>query len=283
MLTQMLPKSILRLGSFSLRHLGEVVIRHDLSLHNSFRHSPAPIMHPNVHDKVVELKIQYKFSFFYLVPIVLVTWSVNQNLGLLLSGLGALAWLMAESALNLSHSSPIVYFWNTLIHTGFFVLVTLLVAELQKSRREEQRAARIDFVTGAANARYFNEFLHAEIDRIRRYPHPITVVYIDIDNFKLVNDMFGHKIGDEFAILLPSTRQSEARLVVSKVRANLMEAMRRRNWPVTFSMGAVTYMFPPYSAEQLIDMADKLMYEVKNSTKDGIRFGIWKGEQLRRN
>ncbi len=246
---------------------------------------------------------QILFPFFYLVPIVLVTWSGNESLGLSASVLSALAWLIAESATDSNHSLPAVYFWNTLIQIGFFVLVTHLVAELQKSRRDELLAAHTDFVTGAVNARYFSELLRMEVERIRRYPHPITVVYIDLDDFKQVNDLFGHKIGDEvlryiaselksqlrstdviarlggdeFAVLLPATHQTEAQVVMPKVHTHLTEAMRQKNWPVTLSMGAVTYVYPPYSVEQLIATADQLMYEVKNSTKNAIRFDTWTG------
>ncbi len=248
------------------------------------------------------------FSLFYLAPIVLVTWSVNRNAGWLMSFLSAFTLLGAEIASGQTYSQPIIYILNTLIRAVFYVIVTYLVAELQKLRREEQLAARTDFISGAANARYFNELLQMEIDRIRRYPHPITVVYIDIDNFKLVNDLFGHQMGDEvlrciadelksqlrktdfiarlggdeFALLLPSTHQQEAKVVISKVQTNLLEVMRRRNWPVTFSMGAVTCVSPPYSAEQLINMADEIMYEVKNSTKNDFRSVIWDGKSFGR-
>jgi diguanylate cyclase (GGDEF)-like protein len=244
-------------------------------------------------------------SLFYLIPIVLVTWVVHRKTGLFMSFISGLTLLGAEMAAGQTYSQPIFYLLNTLVRTLFYVVVVYLVAELQKSRREEQLAARTDFVTGAVNARYFNELLQMEISRIRRYPHPITLVYVDVDNFKLVNDLFGHKIGDdvlrciadelkaqlrvtdtvarlggdEFVMLLPSTRQAEARLVVSKVYANLIEEMTQRNWPVTFSMGAVTCEFSPYSAEQLVNMADELMYEVKNSTKNDIRFRTWAGEK----
>lgn len=241
------------------------------------------------------------FSLFYLLPIVLVTWVVGRKAGLLLSAVSTLMLLGAESAAGKAYSHPIIYFWNILIHAGIFMIITYLVAELHKAQREERLAARTDFVTGAVNARHFNELLQMEVERIRRYPHPITVVFIDIDNFKLVNDLFGHKMGDEvlrciagelksqlrstdciarlggdeFALLLPSARQADAEVAISKVHKHLRAEMRRRNLPVTFSMGAVTCVVPPYSAEQIINMADELMYEVKNSTKDDVRFTTW--------
>lgn len=244
-------------------------------------------------------------SLFYLIPIVWATWAVDQRTGLFMSFISGLTLLGAETAAGQTYSHPLFYLLNTLIRTLFYVVVVYLVTELQKSRKEEQLAARTDFVTGAVNARYFNELLQMEISRIRRYPHPITLVYVDVDNFKLINDLFGHKIGDdvlrciatelktqlrvtdtvarmggdEFVMLLPSTRQAEARVVISKVYTNLMEKMRQRNWPVTFSMGAVSCEFSPYSAEQLVNMADELMYEVKNSTKNNVRFRTWAGEK----
>jgi diguanylate cyclase (GGDEF)-like protein len=247
---------------------------------------------------------EISLSLFYLIPIFLVTWAVDLKTGLFMSFISGLVLLGAEIAAGQVYSHPIFYLLNTLVRTLFYVVVVYLVAELQKSRKEEQLAARTDFITGAVNARYFNELLQMEINRIRRYPHPITLVYIDVDNFKLVNDLFGHKIGDEvlrniaselrsqlrntdtvarlggdeFVLLLPSTRQPEARLVVSKLYANLLAKMKQKNWPVTFSMGVVTCEFSPYSAEQLVNMADELMYEVKNSTKNDIRFATWGGK-----
>jgi diguanylate cyclase (GGDEF)-like protein len=248
------------------------------------------------------------FSLFYFVPIVLVTLAVSLKFGLFISFLSAITLLVAEVSTGFSYSHPIIFLLNTLIRTVFYAFVAYLVSALYKLQKEERLAARTDFVTGAVNARYFNELLQMEVERIRRYPHPITVVFIDIDNFKLVNDLFGHKMGDEvlrciaselksqlrstdciarlggdeFALLLPSARQADAEVAISKVHNHLRAEMKRRNLPITFSMGAVTCVVPPYSAEQIINMADELMYEVKNSTKDDVRFFTWGNGAYRR-
>ena len=252
---------------------------------------------------------EFTFSLFYLAPILLVTWKANLRAGQFLSVLSALTLLVVQLAAGLNYSHPIFYFLNTLVRAVIYLILTNLVDKLKKAQEREQSAARTDFVTGMANRRYFYELLETEIERIRRYPHPITVVYMDMDNFKQVNDLFGHKMGDEvlrfiacelksrlrktdiiarlggdeFALLLPSALLPEAKVVISKVRTNLAEEMRQRNWPVTFSMGAVVCISPPHSVEQIIDMADGLMYEVKNSTKNNVRFTTWDGKNFRHN
>jgi diguanylate cyclase (GGDEF)-like protein len=250
---------------------------------------------------------EFTFSLFYLAPILLITWIANLKVGQLLSLLSALTLIGVQVAVGLEYSHPIFYFLNTVVRIAVYFILTGLVDKLKETQKKEQLAARTDFVTGVANRRYFMELLETEIERIRRYPHPITVVYMDMDNFKQVNDLFGHKMGDEvlryiaselksrlrktdiiarlggdeFALLLPAARLQEAEIVISKVRANLAEEMQQRNWPVTFSMGAVVCLAPLHSAEQIIDMADKLMYEVKNSTKNDVRFTTWDGKNFR--
>ena len=251
---------------------------------------------------------EFTFSLFYLGPILFVTWASNLKAGQFLSLLSALTLVSVQIAAGLEYSNPIFYFLNTVVRTAIYFVLTDLVDRLKKTQKKEQLAARTDFVTGVANRRSFQELLETEIERIRRYPHPITVVYMDMDNFKQVNDLFGHKMGDEvlrciasalksqlrktdliarlggdeFALLLPSTRLPEAETVIAKVRANLAEEMQQRNWPVTFSIGAVICIAPPHSADQIIDRADELMYEVKNSTKNDVRFTIWDGKSFRR-
>ncbi len=245
------------------------------------------------------------FSLFYLIPISLVTWFTNQIFGIIISIFSAAAWLAASISAGQNYSRPILYIWNALINLAFFLVTTYLVSQLRKAQDVQQTLARTDFISGVVNTRYFNELLEREVERLRRYLHPFTLVFIDVDNFKAINDQMGHKAGDavirfiagelkrllrktdivarlggdEFALLLPFTDQSAAETVVSKVSNNLTAKMQANNWPITFSMGSLTCESAPDSSEDLIEMADQLMYVVKNSTKNNVRFSTFKGER----
>jgi diguanylate cyclase (GGDEF)-like protein len=95
-------------------------------------------------------------------------------------------------------------------------------------------------------------------------------------------DIIARLGGDEFVLLLPSTDLHETQVVLTKVRNCLQAEMSRRTLPVTFSMGAVICLAPPHSTEQILTMADQLMYEVKNSTKNDVRYMTWEGILERR-
>jgi diguanylate cyclase (GGDEF)-like protein len=178
----------------------------------------------------------------------------------------------------------------------FLVVLGYVVATLKSALERADELARTDYLTGAANFRSFAEMVNAELHRARRYARPFTVCYLDVDYFKIVNDRFGHSTGDallrvivdttrsrtrasdvvarlggdEFAILLPETGYEAAQAVVAKLRESLLEAVRQRGWPVTFSIGVVTCLEPPDSVDALLQAADGLMYSVKNTTKDSV-------------
>jgi len=239
------------------------------------------------------------FSLFYLLPIALLTWYDGRTLGLLTSVVCAVVWLLAERGHE--YSSHFIPFWNTMIRLGFFLTVTLLLSGLKRSHRHEMDLARIDNLTGAVNGRYFHELLQMEMDRSRRNRHAFTIAYIDLDGFKSVNDRFGHSAGDrvlqsvverskrqlrkadvmarlggdEFAVLLPETDEAAARSALERLVEALREEMVTRGWPVTFSLGAVTCLAVPPSPDDLIARADRLMYEVKGSGKNGARFELY--------
>ena len=143
------------------------------------------------------------FSLFYLLPIAAVTWSVGRKTGIAASLLAAAAWGLADYAAGHVYAHIGILFWNTALRLGFFLATTLLLAALKDSLRQERRLSQLDPLTGAANGRRFLEILQAESERSGRYQRPFTLVYLDVDDFKQVNDRYGHNAGDAGAAWRP--------------------------------------------------------------------------------
>jgi diguanylate cyclase (GGDEF)-like protein len=85
-----------------------------------------------------------------------------------------------------------------------------------------------------------------------------------------VTDLVARLGGDEFALLLPETDGDAARFVTDKLRGALLRSMWERNWPVTFSIGMVSFAVPPASVEEMVRMADEAMYLAKQGGKNSI-------------
>ncbi len=241
---------------------------------------------------------EISFSFFYLLPVALAAWAAGRRAGALMAATCAVVWLVANQVAGEVYSAPGVAFWNAITRFGFFMVVAILIAEFRRLLGVERELARSDPLTGLLNRREFHDIVEAELERSRRYAHPLTLVYLDLDGFKACNDALGHAAGDrqlrrvadairvsvrridtaarlggdEFGVLLPETDALAARAAGLRLLGALRATGPGGTRPLTASIGVVTCRTMPESVEAIVAAADALMYEVKRSTGDDVRY-----------
>ncbi len=236
------------------------------------------------------------FGLFYIVPVILASCWLGPRaavLSVLLAGIGMLlADAMGPAA---GSTGAVARYWNAGAHTVLFFVVAAIQSALCSSLAHERELARTDSLTGVANARFFNELAYREQRRARRYRTPLTVGYLDLNGFRQINETQRRRTGDqvlvevaaalagsireidgvariredEFAILLPQADATGARIVFDRI-GDALEAVKTR-WPITWSVGVVTFPAPPDETDELLRSAERLMYSVK-SAGGGIRF-----------
>jgi diguanylate cyclase (GGDEF)-like protein len=238
-------------------------------------------------------------SFFYLIPISIAAWYMRRSRGVYVSLACALIWLGTNS-LTSPGQGPSFYaqLWNAIVRLGFFLVVSNLLSSLHRSIEHEKILARTDFLTGVQNSRAFYERAGIELARARRYHRPVSIAYLDLDNFKELNDRLGHTVGDdalrvigatmmqqirvsdligrlggdEFVLLLPESGQEDACKAGARLHEQLTAEIARHGWSISVSMGVITCADAPSDINELITEADRLMYSVKRSGKNAVRY-----------
>lgn len=239
----------------------------------------------------------FNFSFFYLIPVSMTAWFIGIGPGYFMCVFSGVLW----GVLNLGdHEWHNMLFpiWNAVMRMLFFFVTTKLLSIVSSAFEKERLLSRTDYLTGVFNSRYIYEEMENELERHKRYKHEFVLAYIDLDNFKKVNDTKGHsegdlvlktttrlmretlrktdKIGrmggDEFVILFPHVGIPGARVALQKMEQALLKEMKAHDWPVTFSIGVIAPKPSHQTVDDMIRSVDALMYEVKGRGKNAILF-----------
>ena len=210
--------------------------------------------------------------------------------------ISAATWLYADLSASHVYTSMTIMAWNAVVRLGYFVLHSLFLTKIIKLYEKAHRDSSTDWLTGAQNARFFYRMLEIEMSRAQRKNIPFSLAYIDLDNFKNVNDTLGHSTGDqllkefseivfqnmrtadvfariggdEFAILIPESTFQESDAVMARIREKSLESFKIHHWPVTLSMGVITFSSFNRNSVEMIKLTDNLMYRVKKSGKNQI-------------
>jgi diguanylate cyclase (GGDEF)-like protein len=183
-------------------------------------------------------------------------------------------------------------------------LATQISVAVENARlyQETEQLAVTDGLTGINNHRYFQGFFERELNRAKRYKHPLSLIMLDIDHFKKFNDNYGHPVGDqvlkivttilkqqarevdlvaryggeEFMLVLPETGKKEAVMLAERIRlAVKKEPLKigqiKPGTNITVSLGVSSYPENGSEKEELIDYVDKCLYKAKAAGRDLVK------------
>lgn len=240
--------------------------------------------------------LAYEFHVLFVFPVLITAWFVGARAGYGLALLAAAEWFVADHLLAGEQADPFPLLFNIGMRLAIFIGWVWLLDAMRHVLQRESRLAREDALTQLPNRREFHERGRAAFAQAQRQGAPSTVVFIDLDRFKQVNDELGHEAGDqllvtvaaimrmhvrtsdvagrlggdEFALVLPNMDAAAAEPYVGELRQRLLAAMGEHGWPVTFSIGVASYGVTPPDFDAALAQADFLMYEVKNGGRDRI-------------
>lgn len=238
---------------------------------------------------------------FYAVPILLAARYCGKVEGLVVATCAGICWFIVNLFYKFPEGSDAILTWNALTRLGIFALIAYTVSLQSKLRfalEREIMRADTDRLTGLLNKGAFRERVEEEMNRARRYRHPLSLAFIDLDNFKQVNDTGGHSCGDlllqqvsetivstiretdiagriggdEFTICFPETGEEQARNAIANLVRALDIMTSQYGWQVTASIGVVTCMEICDTYDALLGKADRLMYVAKEKGKNGAEF-----------
>lgn len=238
---------------------------------------------------------ELRLGILYLIPVLLAAWhdglgwGVSFAVGTMLLRFGVGIDQMPEGTLLEA---------RIINELAYLAVVGVAIAGLSQLRHTQVRLEQLathDPLTNVLNARAFARELAQELSRNRRYGRPLALIYLDLDDFKKVNDAHGHATGDavlrlvadatrgavraadvvgrlggdEFGVLMPETDATVAHGAASRLVAGIRTVFRGTP-SVTASIGVVAVSGTEAGTDELLRKADQAMYEAKRAGKDRV-------------
>jgi diguanylate cyclase (GGDEF)-like protein len=236
-----------------------------------------------------------RLGILYIIPVLLVTWTEGLAWGIMF-GIASIGMREMVALDQMPADTPLP--WRIVNGAAYVAVVAVAMAGLQTLRRSQAQLAQLviqDQLTNVLNARAFSDRLTQELDRNRRYPRPLALLYMDLDDFKVINDTHGHQTGDavlrlvadamrgsvrqadivgrlggdEFAVLMPETDAQVADAAAKRLVAGLRNVFKGTP-NVTASIGVVSCTATDASTDDVLRRADQAMYDAKRMGKDRV-------------
>lgn len=243
----------------------------------------------------------YEFYLLFLMPMLCVSWYFSRNAAYFIVIFILIVWGVGDALLmgGIPDKSSLIF--NSVVRLIVFLSAARLLMLLRTLFDRESKFAREDGLTGLLNRREFYELGERVLASANRQSIPVSIVFVDVDKFKEINDSFGHDTGDrlltlvantmktsvrstdvvgrvggdEFALILPDLSGSSALTFVEKLQNALLDVMKAENWPATFSIGVASFHTSPKHLEAAVTKADSLMYCVKRNGRNKITQQIY--------
>lgn len=239
----------------------------------------------------------FTFASMAVLPVLVIAWIGGKRDGLVVAFLAAAGWIAGDIIVSERQFSAQWIPWaNAATRLMTYSLVALLADQARLQFEREHAHATRDALTGLENRRAFLEVGASEVERAKRYAHPMAVIFLDLDDFNQLNDTRGHAAGDaalrataralksalrssdrvarlggdEFAMLLPEIGYDAAVEAGRKVFLAANEALAKFP-PVKGSIGVACFGEADRLFPAMLEAADELMYEVKASGKNNMR------------
>jgi diguanylate cyclase (GGDEF)-like protein len=240
---------------------------------------------------------ELSFSLFYLFPLAIGMLFCNRRTGYANALFCTLAWIAAQLLTGQGYRSPFFVVWAFVIRIATNAVFAYVLDILGQVIEELRELSLIDPLTGAANRRFFEGYLDRTIERASRDKESLTILALDFDDFKELNDKHGHDRGDEalmglvraiqghirpddmlcrlggdeFALVLYAMDYEKSEEVIERLMEAIHRELSQRGVENTLSIGVITFSTMDRSAHAMLKRADELLYEVKKNGKNSLK------------